>query len=85
MIHSFSNRRRAKDTIMLVLDKYGEDKITVFIQEDMVFIDDGDVIPSDDIDILMHYATKVDESTIDMSLDNITELYRGNGLAKFRA
>jgi pyruvate dehydrogenase complex dehydrogenase (E1) component len=84
MLYSFSNRRRAKDTIMLILDKYDSNGMTVFVRDEMVFIDPGHEFPQEDIDILMHYAQSVNEELYDLSLGNITEFYRGRGLQRFR-
>lgn len=84
MLYSFSNRRRAKDTIMLLIDKYNDNDASVFVRDEMVLVDPGTSIPHDDIDIVMHYAQPVPEDLYDLSLGNITEFYRGSGLHKFR-
>ncbi len=77
MIYCFSNRRRAKDTIMLILDKYGEDSMTVSVSDGLVYVDLDEVIP--DVDTVMHYAALTNAKPV-----TFTELYRGVGLAKFR-
>lgn len=83
MLFSFSNRRRAKDSIMLILDRYGEDNMTVFVQEEMVYVDIP--IPTTDIGVVMHYAEQVNQDISDvLSLDDVTELYKGHGIKKFR-
>lgn len=84
MLYRFSNRRRAKDTILLILDEYKPDGMVVFVQDEMVIVDPGKSIPDDDIPVVMHYAEAVPDVDYDMSLDKITELYRGQGLGKFR-
>lgn len=81
----FTNRRRAKDSIMLIADKYGTDSMTVFVRNENVYIAFNGNVPHDDIDILMHYAEQCQENIEEvLKLEEITELYKGNGIKKFR-
>ena len=84
MLYSFANRRRAKDTVMLIITEYGTDGMMVFVQDEMVIIDPGHTVPEDKLGVIMHYAEPVEEGAYDLSLGTITELYRGQGLSKFR-
>jgi len=84
-LYSFSNRRRAKDTIMLIADKFGTNDMMVFVRESMVYIQFNGNISQDDIDLLMHYAEPCQKNIEGvLNLDEITELYRGIGIMKFR-
>lgn len=89
MIYSFTNRRRAKDAIMLLADKYGLDesgKIAVYIKDGMVYvgIDDGSKIH--DLDAIMHYAiiTNIESERDFFAGGHVGEVYRGMGIRKFR-
>lgn len=85
-IYRFSNRRRAKDAIMQVAQVYGTRGLTVFVRQELVFVDiTNNSIPSPSLDTIMYYADqiKLDISEV-MVLDEITELYRESGVDKFR-
>lgn len=84
-LYSFTNRRRAKDAIMQVLDLYGSDGVTVFVAEGSVYVDLPKNIPDADAALVMHFG-EVEVKGIDtvLDLDKITELYKGNGIHKFR-
>lgn len=83
MLYVFTNRRRAKDSIMLVADKYGVSDMTVFVREGLVYVDISDSIP--DLGLIMHYAElcqgKVENF---LKLEEIEELYKDEGIRKFR-
>lgn len=85
-LYIFTNRRRAKDTILLIAQKYGTNGMTVFIREGNVYVAINGNIPKDDIDILMHYAERCDKKIeAVLNLEEITELYKSTGISKFRA
>lgn len=85
-LYIFTNRRRAKDTILLIAQKYGTNGMTVFIREGNVYVAVNGNIPKDDIDILMHYAETCDKKIeAVLNLEEITELYKGIGIERFRA
>jgi len=86
MLYVFTNRRRAKDVIMLLADKYDTEDMTVFVREGLVYVDIGDtfnVIP--DLGTIMHYAELCQGQVEDfLKLEEIEELYKDNGIRKFR-
>lgn len=83
MLYVFTNRRRAKDTIMLLADKYGTDDTTVFVREGLVYVDISDNTP--DINLIMHYAEPCQGGIESfLKLEEIDELYKGEGIRKFR-
>jgi len=85
----FTNRRRAKDAVMLLVDEKQHDGLTVFVSNSIIYLDfDPAVLQGllkDQLPTILHYAvaeTRPIEQLL--QLDHITELYRGDGLAKFR-
>lgn len=83
MLYVFTNRRRAKDSIMLVADKYGTDDVTVFVKESLVYVDIGK--PLTDVSVIMHYANLCNGSIEDfLKLEDVEELYKDRGIYKFR-
>lgn len=87
-LYCFTNRRRAKDSIMLIADKYGVDEVTVFIREELVYVNIGDVngdVERVGFNLVMHYAELCTGKLEDfLRLDEITELYKDEGIRKFR-
>jgi len=84
-LYYFTNRRRAKDTIMLILSRYGTENITVFVHDGNVYVNFDGTMPDNDVAILMHYAEQCPKKIEEvLKLDEITELYRGSGISKFR-
>jgi len=83
MLYTYTNRRRAKDAIMLIADKFGTDDICVFVREGLVYVDITDSIP--DMNLIMHYAELCQGKIEDfLRLDEVEELYKGDGIKKFR-
>lgn len=83
MLYVFTNRRRAKDTIMLLADKFGTGDTTVFVREGLVYVDIADAIP--DINLIMHYAEPCQGKIEDfLKLEEVEELYKNEGIRKFR-
>ena len=83
MLYCFTNRRRAKDAIMLVADRYGTEGTIVFIREGLVYVDTADTMP--DLSTIMHYAELCQGKVEDfLKLEEIEELYREDGIRKFR-
>lgn len=84
MLYCFANRRRAKDTIMLIANRYGVDDMTVFVKESLVYVDIGNNIP--DVGLIMHYA-ELCQGGIEnfLKLEDMEELYKDRGILKFRA
>lgn len=83
MLYCFTNRRRAKDSIMLIADKYTTEDITIFVREGLVYVDIGDTIP--DLGLIMHYAELCQGKLEDfLRLDELEELYKDRGILKFR-
>lgn len=83
MLYTFTNRRRAKDSIMLIADKFGTDDVTVFVREGLVYVDITNNIP--DLSLIMHYAEPCQGGIENfLRLDEVEELYKGDGIKKFR-
>lgn len=86
MLYVFTNRRRAKDAIMVLLERYVTEGLTVFVREGLVYVD-IDLTYADQINIalIMHYA-QLCQGGIEhfLDLEKITELYRKDGIQKFR-
>ncbi len=83
MLYVFTNRRRAKDSIMLIADRYGMEDVTVFVRESLVYVDIEDNVP--DINLIMHYAEPCQGGVEDfLKLEEIDELYKNQGIRKFR-
>jgi len=82
-LYVFANRRRSKDSIMLIANRYNTDDVTVFVREGLVYVDIGNSIP--DIATIMHYAVTCTQPLEDLlKLEEITELYKDDGITKFR-
>jgi len=83
MLYVFTNRRRAKDTIMLLADRYGVEDVTVFVREGLVYVDISNNIP--DINLVMHYAEPCQGGLEEfLRLEELEELYRDEGIRKFK-
>ena len=83
MLYCFTNRRRAKDTVMLIADKFGTEDMTVFVREELVYVDVSNTIP--DLGTIMHYAEPCQGGLEDfLKLEEVEELYKGDGIRKFR-
>jgi len=83
MLYCFTNRRRAKDSIMLVANKYGTEGMTIFVKEDLVYVDVADSVPG--LDTIMHYAELCHGGLENfLKLEDIEELYKDRGILKFR-
>jgi len=68
---------------MLLADKYDTENMTVFVREGLVYVDVGDTVP--DLDTIMHYAELCQGKVEDfLKLEEIEELYCGDGIRKFR-
>ena len=85
----FTNRRRAKDSIMMLDDLHASDGITVFVRDGMVYLDvdksiaEGELKPQ--LGAILHYAECATEPIENLlQLDKITELYKGGGIQKFK-
>lgn len=82
MLYCFTNRRRAKDTIMLIAGKYGTDNMTVFVNDELVYVDVPDL---SDLDTIMHYAEFCPDGIESLlTLDSVEELYQARGILRFR-
>ncbi len=82
----FTNRRRAKDAIMTILDIHGSNDLMVFVRDSVVYVDfkNSTELPAD-ISAILHYAVQATESIEKLlQLDEISEVYRDEGLIKFR-
>lgn len=86
MLYKFTNRRRAKDTVMLICDRYPDDidKVMAFVQQGMVYVG-FDGVDWNDVDTIMHYG-ELSNKSIDVIFDltTVIEAYRGEGLRHFR-
>ena len=87
MLYCFTNRRRAKDTIMLLAEKYDVEDVTVFVREGLVYINvDNTLNIIQDLGTIMHYAELCQGKLEDfLKLEEIEELYKDSGIRKFRA
>jgi len=88
MMYSFTNRRRAKDAIMLICDQYPEDtgSVTAFVQSGVIYVDTADMVWLDKSTIF-HYAEPVSgqrKLTDVFDITEVIEVYRGDGLRRFR-
>ena len=82
-LYVFTNRRRAKDSIMLIAERYGTDDVTVFVREGLVYVDITNAIP--DINLVMHFAEPCQGGIESfLKLEEIEELYKDEGIKKFR-
>lgn len=83
-LYCFTNRRRAKDSILLLAYKYGTDDMTVFVRDELVYVDIGNSIP--DLATVMYYAELCQGKLEDfLKLEELEELYKDRGILKFRA
>jgi len=83
MLYCFTNRRRAKDAIMLLADKFGTEDTTVFVREGLVYVDVTDTTP--DLNLIMHYAEPCQGGLENfLKLEEVEELYKSDGIRKFR-
>ena len=83
MLYVFTNRRRAKDAIMLIADRFGTEDMTVFVREELVYVDVSNTTP--DLNLIMHYAEPCQGGLEDfLKLEEVEELYKGDGIRKFR-
>ena len=82
-LYIFTNRRRAKDAIMILAEKASVDDITIFVRDGLVYVNVDADVPN--LGVIMHYAQICpDEIEKFLKLEEITELYRGDGILKFR-
>lgn len=81
-LYEFTNRRRAKDAITVITDKYGYAGLTVFVRDGLIYVDVSAI--HDDISTIMHYAVDGGNIGDTLVMDEITELYKGIGIRKFR-
>ena len=54
MIWAFSNRRRAKEAVTVIRERYGEQGLAVLVTSDMVYIEVAN--PPANIDPVMHFG-----------------------------
>lgn len=84
MLYCFTNRRRAKDAIMVIADRYGTEDTTVFVREGLVYVDVSDTY-TDVVSLIMHYAEPCQGGLENfLKLEEVEELYKGDGIRKFR-
>ena len=86
---SFTNRRRAKDSVMVLADKRQTAGVIVFCRDGLVYLNFNENVIGDELksqlDTLLHFAEESTESIEELlQLDRITELYRGDGVVKFK-
>lgn len=85
MLYVFTNRRRAKDSIMLIADRYSVEDMTVFVREGLVYVDISNALTAPDLGLIMHYAELCQGKVEDfLKLEEIEELYKDEGIRKFR-
>lgn len=82
MLKVFTNRRRAKDAVLSLCHLYGPDKIQVAVNSGRVFLFMEN--PPSDIDTITHFGEQSD-GDIGVILMQATEIYRGEGVRRFRA
>jgi uncharacterized membrane protein len=81
-LYEFTNRRRAKDAITTLTDKYGYNGLTVYVHDGLIYVDVTGI--HDDITTIMHFAVDGGNIGDSLNMDEITELYKGIGIRKFR-
>jgi len=88
MVYAFTNRRRAKDALLAVTEQKGDEGITILVREGMIYIGIYQGFP--ELSGIMHFGepciVTIDELMVrchDVD-SNVTELYRGAGLSRFR-
>lgn len=82
MIWSFSNRRRAKEAVTVIRERYGFDDMAIMVTSDMVYVEVHNVPAG--IDPVMHFGTICLENDLTELQCDTQEVYRGEGTAKFR-
>ena len=82
MFRMFANRRRAKDTILTIIERYGVEGMTVFVRDEMVYISAPD---KPDMKAIMHFGSPLPVNPEDLlRWEKVTEYYREEGVWKFR-
>jgi len=84
MIYSFTNRRRGKDAIIAVLDRYGTDGIIVFVNDGVLYV--YDALDRPGMEPFMYFAHKHIDGTMEQFfvMEQVTEMYRGDGIIRLR-
>ena len=82
MIYVFTNRRRAKDSALAVTERHGTGGVGVVVREGLVYIlVDSDFSELKGIMVLGEVCLMSQEEVMDYMM---TELYRNNGIRRFR-
>lgn len=81
MVRMFTNRRRAKDALQVIDEKYGlgETSTVVFVMDGEVYIQTNE---RPDTAAILHFGAVVGAMSLDM--ERTTELYRGEEARRFR-
>ncbi len=85
MIYEYSNRRRAKDAIITLLDCGHEDDTQVAVLDGNIYIDV--CIISDEVPTIMHFGMPVSNPARlaqVADINKVTEVYKGASLRKFK-
>jgi hypothetical protein len=82
-LYQYTNRRRAKDDVLHLVNTRGDDDITIFVQQGMVYVETGTYVNSDQI---MYWGNRMNQGIDEVrDLEEVTELYHGSGINRFRA
>lgn len=83
MLYAFTNRRRAKDAIMIIRETKGDQGISILVKEGLVYIEVDPSFPA--LTSVMHFSELCLVSDIhDLLDDKVEEYYHNRGIAKFR-
>jgi len=84
-IYVFSNRRRAKDSVLAASEIIGNKPLQVMVKDEMVYACITQDMEADDVSMLMHYGVLVQVSWQELLVDQkATEIYRHDGIRRFR-
>ena len=84
MVWAFSNRRRAKEAVTVIRERYGAQGLAVLVTSDMVYVEVEN--PPPNIDPIMHFGIISQYTSLEdiLAQAQVQEVYYGEGTAKFR-
>ena len=84
MIWGFSNRRRAKEAVTVIRERYGTQGLAVMVTSDMVYVEM--INPPANIDPVMHFGIISQYANLRElpAHTQVEEVYHGEGTTKFR-
>ena len=84
MIRMFTNRRRAKDALQVIDEKFDLESVTVFVMAGEVYIHVE--VEHPDMDTILHFGAIpcTQEISLLLNMEHVTELYKGEEARRFR-